>query len=67
MRRVSSWNRQELVLSALAIIRKRIDLGRSYRRELENLRRIEKRLRFSGVAEEVEELATRYGETLATP
>jgi hypothetical protein len=53
--RVLSWTRQELVESALILIRKKIDLGRRYG-ELKNLREIEKRLGFSGVAEEVEGL-----------
>ena len=60
-----SWTRQELVESAVAIITKRIDLGRRYGRELENLRRVERRLGFSGVAEEVEALSRRYREALA--
>ena len=55
-----SWTRTELVDSALKIIKKRIDVGKRYGRELENLRRIEKRLGFSGVTEEVEALAKRY-------
>jgi len=59
-----SWTRTELVDSALKIIKKRIDVGRRYGRELENLRRIEKRLGFLGVTEEVEALAKQYAEDL---
>ncbi|HEX3683191.1 MAG TPA: hypothetical protein VHU83_11705 [Bryobacteraceae bacterium] len=56
------WERQELVASALAVIKRRIDYGKRYRRELANLRGIERRLGFSGVTEEVEQLATQYQE-----
>jgi len=55
--------RQELVDSALILIKKKIDLGRRYHRELKALHALEKRLGFSGVADEVATLAKSYEES----
>jgi hypothetical protein len=57
------WSREELVHSSLAVIQKRIDMGKRYHHELHNLRGIEKRLGFSGVTEEVAALAKAYEES----
>ena len=59
-----AWSGDELVDFALRIIKKRMDMGRRYGRELKNLRRIEDRLGFSGVTEEVEAFAQQYAETI---
>lgn len=56
----SPLSRQDLVDSALTLIRKLIDTGKRYDRELHNLRGIEKRLGFSGVSEEVAAVAKIY-------
>jgi hypothetical protein len=62
----SAQSRDQLVNSALAVIRKLIDRGKRYERELHNLRGIEKRLGFSGVTEEVATRAKIYEETTTT-
>lgn len=58
----SPLSRPDLIDSAFTVIRNLIDAGSRYDRELDNLhlRGIEKRLGFSGVAEEVAALANIY-------